>query len=717
MPPPPPPPHPHPPSPTTIATQIVVLTIAKCNMAIANELKDEGQPAMGLDRARRAELQLRGVLKTQPWSIETRLLLAEGLAQWHGEKAFDEGVQLLDYRAPGHPWSSEDSMRFAFESIAILRSLDADDCIERVVTDMFSCLFQGQSVPDAMSTGHKDVKKHAGGNSSRLQGLADSGYGKSMLYATSVLHSLAYGNTGADGTQISALEAVAALPLHAEKTNVAQETAKKTLGQWQSSQAVAQGRGTDDIFTLRKIGSSRLATPRGHDDNRHNSMGMTRAAEQGTDLELPALEDLQEDLEIARFLGQSDLLRKAYELANSDDGGSEAGSDADADLSDLASVSHSDNDDDDDDEPSPPQGDVAPVKGGAPLSADLLQRHTEKIGRASLVEELLQRHSGQPEEVREKAPPAAHQRSTLPWTAQTFEKVVHSTMPGIKLGFKLLQWLVARAVDSYESGSKVLLDFVSRVLYIMRCTRWHSQARSFYAKLQGKIKKMYLGCMLMIGNMKDAVSLCLRLITSTPQEKMNPTWNALSNLTSIPSLHPDVRLIPGLCERLQGREQYPAYMLMGNVVAARKMSQSGAVGPYLYASAARPEEPLPELLLVSAYAILLTERTNANPHTSLLQALAHFDEYRNRRGVDPTRRSEIEYNLGRLFHHVGLFMLAAEHYEKCLQQHDDDVQHLGEDILEYTSMHREAAFNLSLIYRHSGNERGAADLLRKYIVI
>jgi len=71
---------------------------------------------------------------------------------------------------------------------------------------------------------------------------------------------------------------------------------------------------------------------------------------------------------------------------------------------------------------------------------------------------------------------------------------------------------------------------------------------------------------------------------------------------------------------------------------------------------------------------------------------------------------EIEFNFGRSFQQLGLHSLAVTHYEKALQlvqDRDDDD----------TSVAREAAYNLSLIYVTTGAVPLAETLYRCWLSI
>ncbi|KAL5993213.1 hypothetical protein ACLOJK_014136 [Asimina triloba] len=85
---------------------------------------------------------------------------------------------------------------------------------------------------------------------------------------------------------------------------------------------------------------------------------------------------------------------------------------------------------------------------------------------------------------------------------------------------------------------------------------------------------------------------------------------------------------------------------------------------------------------------------------------------------------EAFYNLARAYHHVGLFTLAATYYEKVLEVHEKDypIPSLPNENLSlpenknpgYCNLHREAAYNLHLIYKKSGALDLARQVLKDY---
>lgn len=94
----------------------------------------------------------------------------------------------------------------------------------------------------------------------------------------------------------------------------------------------------------------------------------------------------------------------------------------------------------------------------------------------------------------------------------------------------------------------------------------------------------------------------------------------------------------------------------------------------------------------------------------VLQALSFLGLYKEHRLADTGEAmcQETEYNTGRLLHHIGLFHLAVPHYERVLCMARQGIK-VGFD------MHREAAYNLALIYTLSGSPQLARGLYETHL--
>ncbi|CUM67934.1 uncharacterized protein PRCAT00005647001 [Priceomyces carsonii] len=124
-------------------------------------------------------------------------------------------------------------------------------------------------------------------------------------------------------------------------------------------------------------------------------------------------------------------------------------------------------------------------------------------------------------------------------------------------------------------------------------------------------------------------------------------------------------------------------------------------------------DPMICLVLGLAHVHRSMQRLSNNRHLQLLQGISFILEYKALRGENATdfELQEIQYNLGRLFHMIGLTTLAVQHYEKVLDLHDSLKEDVEYDLLV------EAAYNLSLIYNINGNPNLAKDITIKYLTI
>jgi tetratricopeptide (TPR) repeat protein len=135
-----------------------------------------------------------------------------------------------------------------------------------------------------------------------------------------------------------------------------------------------------------------------------------------------------------------------------------------------------------------------------------------------------------------------------------------------------------------------------------------------------------------------------------------------------------------------------------------------SIGLHTAALIDSPDDPLPSLLLASSYLTVTTSRRTLHRHKSFLSALSFFQRYAN--GRDQIYLAEVCFNYGRFFHGLSLISLAIPCYERAIQlsmelSHD---QHSSGVLFE-------AAFNLSLIYRQSGQFELERHYLHRYLVV
>ncbi|KAJ8894711.1 hypothetical protein PR048_000018 [Dryococelus australis] len=105
------------------------------------------------------------------------------------------------------------------------------------------------------------------------------------------------------------------------------------------------------------------------------------------------------------------------------------------------------------------------------------------------------------------------------------------------------------------------------------------------------------------------------------------------------------------------------------------------------------------------------QKFSAKKHSLVVQGLAFMSKYQEMRGEEGFQ--ETSYNLGRAFHQLGLLPEAIHNYKKALEFSCPLIQKHS-NILD---LKREAAFNLSLIYRRTSCFDIARSIIEKYIVI
>ncbi|KAG8773624.1 transcription factor TFIIIC subunit tfc4 [Ceratobasidium sp. 428] len=126
-----------------------------------------------------------------------------------------------------------------------------------------------------------------------------------------------------------------------------------------------------------------------------------------------------------------------------------------------------------------------------------------------------------------------------------------------------------------------------------------------------------------------------------------------------------------------------------------------------------PNDPVICLSLGTACIGRSMQRQADNRNHMVAQGFAFLHKYRTLRGGDgPLQMEEVDYNIGRGFHQLGLHAFAQKHYKAVLEsvekrQKVDPQAPLG--------IARETAYNLSLIYVVSGSPLLARDLYRTWL--
>ena len=120
-----------------------------------------------------------------------------------------------------------------------------------------------------------------------------------------------------------------------------------------------------------------------------------------------------------------------------------------------------------------------------------------------------------------------------------------------------------------------------------------------------------------------------------------------------------------------------------------------------------------KLSLALSYVHAGWNRLAPNRHQMLMQGIALMSEYyqvQQEVGI-PAERREASYNIGRLYHMLGLTNLAIPYYERCLDMQTDVVT--SNDSQESFAL--EAALALRAIWTANGHWQKAADLTCRWL--
>ncbi|XP_062354073.1 general transcription factor 3C polypeptide 3 isoform X2 [Cinclus cinclus] len=135
-----------------------------------------------------------------------------------------------------------------------------------------------------------------------------------------------------------------------------------------------------------------------------------------------------------------------------------------------------------------------------------------------------------------------------------------------------------------------------------------------------------------------------------------------------------------------------------------------ALGQYVQAFRANPDEPLYSLCIGLTFIHMASQKYVLKRHALLVQGFSFLHRYLDLRG--PCQESF--YNLGRGLHQLGLLHLAIHYYQRALELPPFTLEGIEAD---QTDLRRDTAFNLSLIYQSSGNTRMAQKMLYTYAVV
>ncbi|PRW60262.1 general transcription factor 3C polypeptide 3 isoform X1 [Chlorella sorokiniana] len=161
------------------------------------------------------------------------------------------------------------------------------------------------------------------------------------------------------------------------------------------------------------------------------------------------------------------------------------------------------------------------------------------------------------------------------------------------------------------------------------------------------------------------------------------------------------------------RQRHPTclpLMLMVGHCHLLNTSYAEALSEYFHAYRVSPHEPLVLLCIAAALLNQAATKKVADRHRAVLQAFAFLQEY----GDCRRNPQEAAYNLGRAAHHLGLLHIAVPYYERVLESAPPPSAAAAGASFD---LRRDAAYNLSLIYKASGADALARQLLRQHLTV
>lgn len=132
-----------------------------------------------------------------------------------------------------------------------------------------------------------------------------------------------------------------------------------------------------------------------------------------------------------------------------------------------------------------------------------------------------------------------------------------------------------------------------------------------------------------------------------------------------------------------------------------------SLGEYINVFKVERNNPMVPLMLGIIFVHLACQKFSSRKHSLVVQGCAFLNTYAKLRG----HCHETYYNLGRAMQQLSIFPAAIHYYKKVLS-----IEPPIQDDPNF-SLQKEAAFNLSLIYKNSGSEELARQVRYKYIVV
>uniref|UniRef100_A0A182SY21 Uncharacterized protein n=1 Tax=Anopheles maculatus TaxID=74869 RepID=A0A182SY21_9DIPT len=122
-------------------------------------------------------------------------------------------------------------------------------------------------------------------------------------------------------------------------------------------------------------------------------------------------------------------------------------------------------------------------------------------------------------------------------------------------------------------------------------------------------------------------------------------------------------------------------------------------------------DPLHAMMIAVTLTQIACQKFTNKKQSLIAQANVFMEKYLAERPEEV--RHEVYYNFGRMYHQLGLLHLAVDYYKRVLSFDSLVVR----ENPQYLDLKAEAAFNLSFIYKHSGNNALARKYLYDYIQV
>ncbi|KAL1602857.1 transcription factor TFIIIC subunit tfc4 [Paraconiothyrium brasiliense] len=142
-------------------------------------------------------------------------------------------------------------------------------------------------------------------------------------------------------------------------------------------------------------------------------------------------------------------------------------------------------------------------------------------------------------------------------------------------------------------------------------------------------------------------------------------------------------------------------------------SYTAALNYFFRAFAITPKDPVLNLSIGVAYFQHALKRLSENRQYQIQQGIAFLMRYYDSRTIDKVgvHQQEAEFNVGRVYHGLGLVAQAIPYYQRCITLSGILEDRTGEDFAA------EAAYALQSIYMLSGDFEGALEVTRSHLVI